>query len=160
MTGWTLVDTATSGTMQTIVYTKVAAPGDGGKTVRFTMDAAAKYTLTVAVYSGDMLAPQFAKASETVVQAGHTTPDARGRARRLGGVVLGRQVLGDDRRSRCRARSPSGRRSAAPTPVTSAACWRTPTAPWPPAPTAASTATADAASANATMWTVLLRQAS
>ena len=38
------------------------------------MDAAAKYTLTVAAYSGDMLAPQFAKASETVVRAGHTTP--------------------------------------------------------------------------------------
>ena len=74
VTGWTLVDTATSGTMQTIVYTKVAAPGDGGKTVRFTLDAAAKYTLTVAVYRGDMLAPQFVKASETVVQAGHTTP--------------------------------------------------------------------------------------
>ena len=52
VTGWTLVDTATSGTMQTIVYTKVAAPGDGGKTVRFTLDAAAKYTLTVAVYTG------------------------------------------------------------------------------------------------------------
>ena len=51
VTGWTLVDTATSGTMQTIVYTKVAAAGDGGKTVRFTLDAAAKYTLTVAVYT-------------------------------------------------------------------------------------------------------------
>ena len=74
VTGWTLVDTATSGTMQTIVYTKVAAPGDGGKTVRFTLDGPAKYTLTVAAYRGDMLAPQFVKASETVVQAGHTTP--------------------------------------------------------------------------------------
>ena len=40
----------------------------------FTMDAAAKYTLTIASYTGDMLAPQFAKASETVLRAGHTTP--------------------------------------------------------------------------------------
>ena len=49
-------------------------PPTAGKTVRFSMDAAAKYTLTVAAYTGDMLAPQFAKASETVVRAGHTTP--------------------------------------------------------------------------------------
>ena len=96
VTGWTLVDTATSGTMQTIVYTKVAAAADAGKTVRFTMDAAAKYTLTVAAYSGDMLAPQFAKASETVAPRRPHHADRRGRRRRLGGVLLGRQVLGDD----------------------------------------------------------------
>ena len=96
MTGWTLVDTAVSGTMLTNVYTKVAVAGDGGKTVRFSMDAAAKYTLTVAAYTGDMLAPQFAKASETVVRAGTHHADRRRRRRRLGGFVLGRQVLGDD----------------------------------------------------------------
>ena len=67
--------------MQTFVYTKVAAAGDAGKTARFTMDAAAKYTLTIAAYSGDMLAPQVAKASETVVRAGHTTPTIDGRRR-------------------------------------------------------------------------------
>ena len=74
VTGWTLLDSATSGTMQTFVYTKVAVAADAGKTARFQMDTPAKYTMTIAVYSGDMLAPQFAKASETTTQAGHTTP--------------------------------------------------------------------------------------
>ena len=159
VTGWTLVDTATSGTMQTIVYTKVAAPGDGGKTVRFTMDAAAKYTLTVAVYTGDMLAPQFAKASETVVQARPHHSDARGRAPETGRCRTGPTSPRRRRPSRCRARSPSGRRSVVPTLVTSAARSRTPTAECPQARTAPWPRLQTQLRANATMWTVLLRQA-
>jgi PKD repeat protein len=76
VTGWTLLGTSTSGTLQTLVFTKVAAAGDGGRTVRLAMDAAAKYTLTAAAYSGDTRAPVLASAAETLVRAGHTTPFA------------------------------------------------------------------------------------
>ncbi len=67
--------------MQTFVYTRTAAAGDAGKTVRFTMDAAAKYTLTLATYSGDMLAPQVARRAETVAR---TWPHHSGRRGRRG----------------------------------------------------------------------------
>jgi hypothetical protein len=74
VTGWDLLGSNTSGTMASYVYTKSAAAGDAGRTVRFTLDQAIKYTLTVAAYSGDMLAPQFASAAETVVRTSHSTP--------------------------------------------------------------------------------------
>jgi PKD repeat protein len=159
VTGWTLVDTAISGTMQTLVYTKVAAAGDGGKTVRFSMDAAAKYTLTVATYSGDMLAPQFAKASETVLQAGHTTPtltagagdwtvsywadkSSATTAYALPAEVTQRQAICGANAGRvCSVLADSNAGVAA-------------------GPYGGLVATADSASANATMWTILLRQAS
>lgn len=76
VTGWNLVDTATTSGMATTVYTKVAAAADAGKTARVPMDLAAKYTMTLAAYSGDMLAPQVTKATETVATASHTTPTA------------------------------------------------------------------------------------
>ncbi len=158
VTGWTLVDTATSGTMQTLVYTKSASASDAGKTVRFSMDAAAKYTLTVATYSGDMLDPQFAKASETVVRAGHTTPmvdteagdwavsywadkSSATTAFTLPGEVTQRQATCGASTGRiCSVLADSD--GAVPTGTYGGL-----------------TATSDAASGNATMWTVLLRQA-
>jgi PKD repeat protein len=159
VTGWTLVDTATSGTMQTYVYTKAAAAVDAGRTVRFSMDAAAKYTLTVAAYSGDMLAPQFAKASETVVRAGHTTPTVEAGAGdwavsywadkssattafTLPGEVTQRQATCSANAGHiCSVLADSSGGVSAGT-------------------YGGLTATADATSGNATMWTVLLRQAS
>ena len=159
VTGWTLVDSATSGTMQTFVWTKVAVAGDGGKTVRFAMDAAAKYTLTVASYSGDMLAPQVVKASETVVQAGHTTPTVEAAA-------------GDWALSYWADKSSATTAFTVPAEVTqrqqicSANAGRTCSAfADSGGPVAAGTygnltATADGPSGNATMWTILLRQAS
>ena len=38
--------------MQTRVYTKIADAADANKKVTVTLDAAAKYTMTVADYSG------------------------------------------------------------------------------------------------------------
>jgi PKD repeat protein len=157
VTGWTLVDTATSGTMQTFVYTKAAAAGDGGKTVRFAMDAAAKYTLTVAAYTGDMLAPQFVKASETVLRTGHSTPTVEASAGdwaisywadkssgttafTLPAEVTQRQAICSTNAGRtCSVLADSAGPVAAGT-------------------YGNLTATADSASANATMWTILLRQ--
>ena len=125
-----------SGTMQTNVYTKVAPAGDAGKTVRFAMDAAAKYTMTIAAYSGDMLAPQFAQGGRDGGPRRAHHPDHRGRGRRLGGVLLGRQVLEHDRLHAPGRRHLARQRSAAPPPDTSAARSRTPQPGCPPAPTA------------------------
>ena len=75
VTGWDLVDTIVSGTMQTLIYTKVAGATDAGRPARFTLDAAAKYMLTIAAYSGDLAgAPAIATAAETVLRRAHTTP--------------------------------------------------------------------------------------
>jgi PKD repeat protein len=158
VTGWTLLDSATSGTMQTSVYTKTAVAGDAGRAVRLPLDAAAKYTLTVAAYTGDMLAPQVAKASETIVRAGHTTPtvDAAagdwavsywadkssattGFSLPAGATPL-QAACGTNAGHVCSVLADSG--GAVPS-----------------GSYGAITATADATSASATMWTVLLRQA-
>jgi PKD repeat protein len=156
VTGWTLVDSAVSGTMQTFLYTKTAAAGDGGRTVRFSMDAAAKYTLTVAAYAGDMLAPQVAVAAETVARAGHETPALQASSGdwalsywadksstttgfTLPGEVVSRQAICGVNAGRvCSVLSDSGG------PVTSGTY-------------GGLIATADSASSNATMWTILLR---
>ena len=52
VSGWTLLDTATSGTMATRAWTKIADAGDAGRRATVTLDAAAKYTMTVAAWSG------------------------------------------------------------------------------------------------------------
>lgn len=131
---------------------------DAGKTVRFSMDAPAKYTLTVAAYTGDMLAPQIAKASETVVRTGHTTPTVEAGAGdwavsywadkssattafTLPGEVTQRQAICSANAGHiCSVLADSNGGVSAGT-------------------YGALAATADAASGNATMWTVLLPQA-
>jgi PKD repeat protein len=158
VTGWTLVESVVSGTMRTNLYTKVAAAGDGGRTVRFALDAAAKYTLSVAAYTGDLLAPQLASAAETLARREHTTPslEASGgdwvvsywadkssatTAFTLPSGVVQRQAICNTNTGRiCSSLADSG--TAVPA-----------------GPYAGLTATADGASSNATMWTVLLRQA-
>ena len=75
VTGWDILDTTTSGSMITRVYTKIATAADANKKVTVTLDAAAKYTMTVADYSGVRAkALVHADLAETVNQAGHTTP--------------------------------------------------------------------------------------
>lgn len=158
VTGWTLVDSATSGTMRTDVYTKTADAGEAGRTVRFSLDAPAKYTLTVAAYSGDMLAPSLAKASESVVRTAHTTPAVEAGAGdwvvsywadkssattqfTVPGEVTARQAVCSANAGRiCSVLADSG-------------------APVPVGMYGSLTATADAASGTATMWSILLRQA-
>lgn len=159
VTGWTLVDSAVSGTMATHVFTKVAAAGDAGRTTRFAMDGAAKYTLTIAAYSGDMLAPQFAKASESVSRTGHTTPTLAA-------------AEGDWAVSYWADKSSATTAISVPAEVTArqAICGTNAGRTCSVLADSAGgvqagsygglTATSDAPSANATMWTVLLRQAS
>ena len=75
VTGWTVLDTATSGSMQTRVYTKIATAADANKKVTVTLNLAAKYTMTVAAYSGVRAgATVYADFAETVIRAGHPTP--------------------------------------------------------------------------------------
>ena len=160
-TGWTLIDTAQAGTMVTTVYTKVAAAGDGGKVVRVPLDLAAKFTLTVAAYSGDMLEPDFVKASETVVRANHTTPTT---------LVDDDAVAGDwalsywaDRSSTTTAFAlPGGvtQREAACAPTTGRVCSVLADSDGGVAagPYGGLVATADSPQSSATMWTMILRQ--
>jgi PKD repeat protein len=158
VTGWDLVGSTVSGTMLTNVYTKVAAAGDAGRTVRLTMDAAAKYTLTVASYSGDMLPPVVTGSAETVSRSAHTTPTVDAGA-------------GDWAVSYWADKSSATTGFALPAGVTarSATCAANAgrvcsvladSAGGLPAGTYGGlVATADAGSASATMWTVLLRRA-
>jgi PKD repeat protein len=77
VTGWTKLDTLAAGTMSTSVWTKVAQAGDPGAVVHIPMSGAAKYTLTVAAYSGVDSAPvlSFARSSDTTNHAARPTPD-------------------------------------------------------------------------------------
>jgi hypothetical protein len=123
------------------------------------MDAAAKYTLTVAAYRGDVLDVRFAKASETVLRADHTTPtvDAQAgdwavsywadKSSGTTGFALPAGVV--QRRTACAANAGHVCSTLADTgaPVGAGAY-------------GGLVATADAASASATTWTILLRQAS
>ena len=106
-----------------------------------------------------MLAPQFAKASETVVRAGHTTPDGRRAGAGdwvmsywadkssattgftlPGGVTQRQAICGANAGRVCSVLADSDGAVATGT-------------------YGGLVATADSASANATMWTILLRQA-
>ena len=158
VTGWNLVETVSSGTMQTSVYTKVATATDAGRTARLPMDAAAKYTLTIAAYSGDMLAPSLVAARETVLRSGHTTPTVDAgqgdwavsywadKSSATTGYTLPAGV--SQRQAICS--TSSGRICS----VLGDSGGGVPAGPY-----GGLTATADAASATATMWTILLRQA-
>ncbi|WP_051548773.1 PKD domain-containing protein [Nocardioides sp. URHA0032] len=159
VTGWTLVDGVTSGTMRTLMYSRTAQAGDAGRTVRFSMDAAAKYTLTVAAYSGDTLEPRIARTAETTVRNAHTTPELDAAA-------------GDWVVSYWADKSSATTTFALPSTVTSrqTSCGANAghvcsvladsAGPVPGGTYAGVTATADAASGAATMWTIVLRQAS
>jgi hypothetical protein len=142
--------------MKTLVWTRTAAAGDAGRPVRFSMEAALKYTLTLASYSGDMLAPQVASAGETVVRAAHTTPTVEAGAGdwavsywadkssattgfTLPAGTTGRQAICGTSSGRvCSVLADSG-------------------GPVDEGPYGGLTATADAASGSATAWTILLR---
>jgi len=52
VTGWTQLDSVTAATMGTVAWTKVVEPGDPGKAVTVPLSGNAKYTLTLADYTG------------------------------------------------------------------------------------------------------------
>lgn len=156
ITGWTVLGTTTSGSMQTRVYTKVASAGDAGRKVAVPMSGAAKAVISIAasagVEPGSVVSADFA---ETVNQASHTTPTIQAPAGSwvvsywadksssttgftLPGSVSGRQALCNAGGGRiCAALADSG--GSVPT-----------------GEQAGLTATADSANATATTWSVVL----
>ena len=80
--GWTLVGTRLSSTdTETILYSKVAAANDAGRSQAVDFTATTKATLTLLAYDGtdDSAAgpiAAFASAAETTNRATHTTPGA------------------------------------------------------------------------------------
>jgi PKD repeat protein len=157
VTGWNQLDSVTSGTMASYVFTKVAAGTDAGKKTVVPIDTAAKYTMTIATYSGDMLPPQLDKTAETVQRTDHTTP-----------TVLAAD--GDWALSYWADKSSATTGFTLPGAVTSrsALCGTSSgricsvladsSAPVPAGPYGGLVATADSPQASATMWTILLRQ--
>jgi hypothetical protein len=145
-----------SGGMATTVYTKVAQAGDADKKVTVTLDLAAKFTMTIAAYSGDMLEPTFAAAGETVNRTTHTTPTLD--------APEGAWVV-----SSWADKSSTTTAFALPVSVTSraalcgASTGRICTAladsgaTVPAGPQGGLTATADSSQSSATMWTLVLR---
>jgi PKD repeat protein len=156
-TGWTQLDSVQSGTMQTYLYTKVAAAADAGKKTTITLDLAAKYTMTIAAYSGDMTAVDFARTGETVARTDHTTPTVNANN-------------GDYALSYWADKSSATTGFALPGGVTSrgATCGLNAghicsvladsAGPVSAGPYGGLVATADSAAGNASMWTIILRQ--
>ncbi|MGI8523672.1 MAG: PKD domain-containing protein [Nocardioides sp.] len=77
--GWTLESTRRSSTdTDTYLYSKVAAANDAGKNAAVTFSKITKSTLTLLAYDGTAADPvaAFASAAETVSRSTHTTPVA------------------------------------------------------------------------------------
>jgi PKD repeat protein len=78
VTGWTQLDTVVAKTMSTTAWTKVAEAGDVGTAVHVPLSGVAKFTLTVGVYSGvdATTPPGFALATDlTSNDTVRATPD-------------------------------------------------------------------------------------
>jgi PKD repeat protein len=76
VTGWTQLDSLTAGTMGTVAWTKVVEPGDPGRGVTVPLSGSAKYTLTLADYTGTEATPSvdFADATFVASTSSRRTP--------------------------------------------------------------------------------------
>jgi PKD repeat protein len=159
--GWTLVGTQLSSTdTETILYSKVATASDAGRSQPVDFTATTKATLTLLAYDGtatDNPIAAFASAPETVNRATHTTPGANV-------AVAGSYVVSywaDKSSATTGWTLPAGQtqRSIAlgtgPGRITSVASDLNAPAPLGASP--GRTATANASSGKATMWTVVLQ---
>ena len=165
--GWTLVGDQPAGAgpdIRTVVYEKVATGADHGSQLTLTYAAVNKVDLTGRrVLRGRTRARRSRRSrrrAETVSRTTHTAPSVDRRERRLvGAVVLGGQVVGDDDLDALRPARPSGRcRWARPAGRITSLLTDT-NAVVPTGARAGITATADSASAKATMWTIVLKVA-
>jgi PKD repeat protein len=161
--GWTLAGTQQSSTdLRTLLYTKSAAATDASQVQSITFAAATKADLTLLAYSGAAPDPFEAIAStgETVNQAAHTTPGVTVPTDRSWVVSYwsdksSATTSWTDSPSQVRRSTSAGVGAGHVTSVAtdlgvaSAA-----------GPVAGLTATADSASAKATMWSVVIKAAS
>jgi hypothetical protein len=74
VTGWTQLDTFTNGSTTSTAWVKTLATGDPGKQVRFTAATAHKAVLDVAVYSGVAAATPVNARVGDAGRIAHTTP--------------------------------------------------------------------------------------
>jgi hypothetical protein len=74
VTGWTQLDTFTNGSTTSTAWVKTLATGDPGKQVRFTAATAHKAVLDVAVYSGVAAATPVNARVGDAGRTAHTTP--------------------------------------------------------------------------------------
>jgi PKD repeat protein len=76
VTGWSELDSVVAGDMRTVFWTKVAQAGDAGAQVTMPLSGSAKYTATVAAYSGVDPAATLttARAADTANHANRVTP--------------------------------------------------------------------------------------
>jgi PKD repeat protein len=74
--GWTRLDGVTVDTMGSVAFTKVAQAGDAGASVAVPLSGTAKYTLTLAAYTGAVQTPGvgFARATEPATTSTRQTP--------------------------------------------------------------------------------------
>jgi PKD repeat protein len=160
-TGWDLAGTQAAAEERTFLYTKVASAADAGKVQVVSFAASTKADLTVLAYSGTSATPfeAVASAAETVSRTTHTTPGAT--VTTPGAWVV--SYWADKSSATTSWTTPAdltgrtastGAGSGRITSVTADTAQGTPAGVVP-----GSTATADAASAKATMWTVVLKPA-
>ena len=157
VTGWTKLDSNAAGTMSTTVWTKVAQAGDPGTVVHTPLSGTAKYTLTVAAYSGVDTAPglSFAWSSDTTNHAARATPDVTAPA---GSWVVSYWA---DKSATTTAWTPDASVTTRATGCTLDAgricsAWADSAAPVPAGTYGHITATTNAASDKATMWSIVL----
>jgi PKD repeat protein len=76
VTGWNELGRVTADTMATVAWTKVVQPGDPGTAVRVPLSGSAKYTLTVADYTGTEATPSvaFARTTDLSTTSSRRTP--------------------------------------------------------------------------------------
>jgi hypothetical protein len=73
--GWSLLGTQLDGTdLKSWLFTTTASAGAGGSTVRMSLNALAKTSLTLLAYSDAGPVTTFASAAEAVTRTNHTTP--------------------------------------------------------------------------------------
>jgi hypothetical protein len=157
--GWVKVgERAGVDNLRTVAWTRVAASGDAGRALSIPLPRQSKFDVTVVAYSGASVAvpPAVVSAAETVTRASHWTPPAS--VPTTPSTVLSYWVdkssastgwttpTGQIRRT-SNAGTGSGRLTSIAVDPGSAAA----SGPW-----GSISATASAASAKATMWTVVL----
>ena len=76
VTGWTQLDSVAAGSMGTVAWTKVVEPGEPGRPVTVPLSGGAKYTLTLADYTGTEVSPSvdFASAIFVATTSSRRTP--------------------------------------------------------------------------------------
>ena len=158
---WTLVDTAATGSVVTSVWKAQAGAAPANAVVQLTTSAFAKLSMSVVAYRGTAADPvlAFGRATETAATTAHTTPTVN--VPSAGSWVVSYWAQKDSDAALSPLTPPAGVTSRTAGSASGAgrvvALAADSGAAVPAGPYGGRTATAGVASANATMWTVVLR---